>query len=195
MNIVYNSDQYSILAYPAQEGFEVVDKSGGRMLFIQGETAFFFRKAIDTIPEEERDEETIAAIRAREIEFWQRIQSGDAPDPVTAEDVKWLYKRDNGKTMDADEELADLCLELKHYKTTHKAIEADIDLLATRIKARMGDAALLLGPNGKPLCSWKNNKDGVKTDWQAVAHAAGATPEQIAANTHPTPGARPFLVK
>ena len=143
----------------------------------------------------ERDEETIAAIRAREIEFWQRIQSGDAPDPVTAEDVKWLYKRDNGKTMDADEELADLCLELKHYKTTHKAIEADIDLLATRIKARMGDAALLLGPNGKPLCTWKNNKDGVKTDWQAVAHAAGATPEQIAANTHPTPGARPFLVK
>lgn len=59
MNIVYNSDQYSILAYPAQEGFEVVDKSGGRMLFIQGETAFFFRKAIDTIPEEARDEETI----------------------------------------------------------------------------------------------------------------------------------------
>ena len=27
MNIVYNSDQYSILAYPAQEGFEVVDTS------------------------------------------------------------------------------------------------------------------------------------------------------------------------
>ena len=36
----------------------------------------------------ERDDETIAAIRAREIEFWQRIQSGDAPDPVTPEDVK-----------------------------------------------------------------------------------------------------------
>lgn len=103
----------------------------------------------------DRDEETIAAIRAREIEFWQRIQSGDAPDPVTVEDVKWLYKRDNGKTMDADEDLADLCLELKHYKATHKAIEADIDLLATRIKSRMGDAAALLGPNGKPIATWK----------------------------------------
>lgn len=59
MNVVYNSDSYSILAYPAQEGFEVVDKAGQRALFIRGETAFFFRKAIDEIPEEERDEETI----------------------------------------------------------------------------------------------------------------------------------------
>jgi len=59
MNVVYNSELYSVLAYPAQEGFEVVDKAGGRMLFIRGETAFFFRKAIDEIPEDERDEETI----------------------------------------------------------------------------------------------------------------------------------------
>ncbi len=59
MNVVYNSDHYSILAYPAQEGFEVVDKDANRALFIQGETAFRFRKAIDEIPEEDRDEETI----------------------------------------------------------------------------------------------------------------------------------------
>ena len=59
MNVVYNSEHYSILAYPAQEGFEVVDKEAGRTLFIQGETAFRFRKAIDQIPEDERDEETI----------------------------------------------------------------------------------------------------------------------------------------
>jgi len=59
MNVVYNSNHYSILAYPAQEGFEVVDKEAGRALFIQGEVAFRFRQAIDEIPEEQRDEETI----------------------------------------------------------------------------------------------------------------------------------------
>jgi hypothetical protein len=59
MNMVYNSEHFSILAYPAQEGFELVDKEGGRMLFIRGEVAFRFRQAIDSIPEEERDEETI----------------------------------------------------------------------------------------------------------------------------------------
>lgn len=59
MNIVYDSTHYAILAYPAQEGFEVVDKEGGRALFIQGEMAFRFRQAIDEIPAEQRDEEAI----------------------------------------------------------------------------------------------------------------------------------------
>lgn len=59
MNLVYNSEHYSILAYPAQEGLELVDKEGHRALFIQGEVAFRFRQAIDSIPEDERDQETI----------------------------------------------------------------------------------------------------------------------------------------
>jgi hypothetical protein len=59
MNVVYNSEHYSILAYSAQEGFEVVDKEAGRALFIQGEVAFRFRQAINMIPEADRDEETI----------------------------------------------------------------------------------------------------------------------------------------
>lgn len=59
MNVVYNSDHYSILAFPAQEGFELVDKDSGRHLFIQGPVAFRFRRAIDAIPEEERSEEAI----------------------------------------------------------------------------------------------------------------------------------------
>ena len=143
----------------------------------------------------ERDEETIAAIRTKEIEFWQRIQSGDAPDPVTAEDVKWLYKHDNGKTMDADEELAAWVGELKQWKSDAKALDADIDLLATRIKACMGDAAALLGPNGKPIATWKNNKDGSKTDWQAVATELAAPRELIVKHTKTTTGARPFNLK
>lgn len=59
MNVVYSSEHYSILAYPAQDGFELVDKEGGRAMFIRGEVAFRFRQAIDAIPEEERDEEVI----------------------------------------------------------------------------------------------------------------------------------------
>lgn len=143
----------------------------------------------------DRDEETIAAIRAREIEFWDRIQRGDPPDPETPEDVKWLYPRDLLASITADDALIDTHRRLKAAKASFKALEADIELLATQIMARMGTAALLLGPNGKPICSWKNNKDGSKTDWQAVAVDVGATPEKIAEHTKTTPGARPFLVK
>lgn len=103
----------------------------------------------------DRDEETIAAIRAREIEFWQRIQSGDAPDPVTPEDVKWLYPKDSGATLEADIELLEACGDLKALKANAKELDAQIELLATKVKARMGEAAALLGPNGKPIATWK----------------------------------------
>lgn len=143
----------------------------------------------------DRDEETIAAIRAREIEFWQRIQTGDAPDPVTPDDVKWLYPKDSGATLDADIELLEACGDLKALKANAKELDAQIELLATKVKARMGAAAILLGPNGKPVATWKTNKDGKKTDWQAVATEAGADAGLIAQHTKTTQGARPFLIK
>lgn len=143
----------------------------------------------------ERDEETIAAIRAREIEFWQRIQSGDAPDPVTPEDVKWLYPKDSGATLEADIELLEACGDLKALKANAKELDAQIELLATKVKARMGESAALLGPNGKPIATWKTNKSGSKTDWQAVATEAGADADLIAHHTKTTQGARPFLIK
>lgn len=143
----------------------------------------------------DRDEETIAAIRAREIEFWQRIQSGEAPDPVTPDDVKWLYPKDSGATLDADIELLEACGDLKALKANAKDLDAQIELLATKVKARMGEAAALLGPNGKPIATWKSNKDGSETDWKAVATEARADAALIAHHTKTTPGARPFLIK
>ena len=143
----------------------------------------------------ERDDETIAAIRERELEFWERIQRGDPPDPETRADVQWLYPSDRGVAIEADETMVEICAQLKGAKREAKDIEARIELLATQVKAAMGEAAFLLGPNGKPIATWKSNKDSQKTDWQAVATEAGATPEQIADHTSIAPGARPFLVK
>lgn len=143
----------------------------------------------------DRDEETIAAIRAREIEFWDRIQRGDAPDPITPEDVKWLYPKDSGASLEADIELLEACGDLKALKANAKELDAQIELLATKVKARMGEAAALLGPNGKPIATWKTNKSGSKTDWQAVATEAGADAAVIAKHTKTTQGNRPFLLK
>lgn len=142
----------------------------------------------------DRDDETIAGIRAREIEFWQRIQSGNAPDPTEPVDVKWLYQRDGGTAIEADDELALLCQQLKDMKADAKTLDGRIELLATQIKARMGTAATLIY-RGKPLATWKNNKDSIKTDWKAVAEALNAPSEIIADNTTTSAGARPFILK
>ncbi len=143
----------------------------------------------------DRDEETITAIRAREIEFWERIQRGDPPDPITPEDVKWLYPKDSGTTLDADIELLEACGDLKALKANAKELDAQIELLATKVKARMGEAAALLGPNGKPIATWKTNKDSSKTDWKATYLDLHPSDEHAASFTKTTQGARPFLIK
>ena len=61
MNVFYNSEHYSVLVYPRLMGFELLDKSAGRILFLHGPHARHFRLAIEEIPEAERDEETIDA--------------------------------------------------------------------------------------------------------------------------------------
>ena len=62
MNVVYNSTQYAIVAYPARQAFELVDKTGKRSLFVQCSVALGLREAIDSIPYEDRDEESIDAL-------------------------------------------------------------------------------------------------------------------------------------
>lgn len=39
MNIVYNSDNYYVVEYPTQHGFELVDKQSARSTFFQGDVA------------------------------------------------------------------------------------------------------------------------------------------------------------
>jgi len=62
MNVVYNSEHYAIVAYPVQQGFELVDKLGGRTLFVLGSVALGLREAIDSIPYEDRNEESIDSL-------------------------------------------------------------------------------------------------------------------------------------
>ena len=62
MNIVYNSDHYAIVAYPAREAFELVDKVWRRSLFVQGSIATGLREAIASIPDSDRDEESIDSL-------------------------------------------------------------------------------------------------------------------------------------
>ena len=102
----------------------------------------------------DRDEETIAAIRAREIEFWDRIQRGDAPDPTTLEDLKWRYPKDSGKSIETPESLQPDVLSLKSMKAEAGALGAQIELRETRIKLRMADASVLT-MHGTPVATWK----------------------------------------
>lgn len=142
----------------------------------------------------ERDEETIAGIRAKEVAFWQRVQDRNPPDPQTADDVKWLYAKDAGEVAEADDELLRLVGELHYLKTSTKLAEAAIDRVSTQIKLAMGNAAVLLH-NGRQIATWKSNKPSRKTDWQAVAQELSPPMTLIERHTKIVAGNRPLLLK
>ena len=56
MNVIYSSDHFWIFAYPAQHGFELVDKCGLRTVYLDGAFAWHFRHEMEEIPEEDRSE-------------------------------------------------------------------------------------------------------------------------------------------
>ena len=62
MNIFYNSPHYVIVAYPLQQGLELVDKIDSRSLFVLGPLARELRKAIVEVPADDRSQESIDAL-------------------------------------------------------------------------------------------------------------------------------------
>ncbi len=129
----------------------------------------------------ERDEETIAAIRAKEIEFWQRVQDRNPPDPETSDDVKWLYAKDAGTVAEADDEMFRLCSDLHYQKTCAKHCEAAIDTLETRIKAAMGHASTLIY-QGQKICTWKT-QSASRVDLGALRAAQPEVAKQFTKTT------------
>ena len=46
MNIVYNSDNYYVVEYPQEHGYEVVDKQAARGTYFQGDVGEKFRESM-----------------------------------------------------------------------------------------------------------------------------------------------------
>lgn len=146
----------------------------------------------------ERDDETIAAMRTRELEFWRRVQERDPPDPSTAADIRWLYGKDAGEVMDAGDDLLALCLDLAAAKAIEKQAAKSIESLETRLKLAMGNAAILQY-EGRKVATWKTNKASTLIDWKTayeeIAHLHGTPNEFINNFTTTAAGCRPLLLK
>jgi hypothetical protein len=67
MNLIYNSEQYSVVEFGADDGrealrfggFEIVDKPGRKEIFIGGTLAQAFRKNVETLVASEPSVEEI----------------------------------------------------------------------------------------------------------------------------------------
>jgi hypothetical protein len=59
MQMVYNSPHFYVVEYPAQDGFELIDKESGRGAFIQGPVAAQFRDSMKILAKRNPSLETV----------------------------------------------------------------------------------------------------------------------------------------
>lgn len=156
-----------------------------------------------------RDQVLIGLMLERAAEFWERVQTQNPPAPEPGERGKQslarLYPKGAlGKEIDATPELLRATRILHGLREEAKSLDGEKTTAENEIKLVMADAVRLnLGP--KSYISWKNNKDSVKTDWEAAFHDLARTLAQespalvpevvegtIALHTTMTPGSRVF---
>lgn len=94
----------------------------------------------------------------QEAEFWERVQQGFPPDPVTPDDVKTLWRQANGTTLDAsmDVETNAAASSLAIVKKEIEDLKAMEEALKTALQKTMGPADCLIGHGGRVLATWKN---------------------------------------
>ncbi len=140
----------------------------------------------------ELDADMVAALVERLTEWWQKhVVEGAAPDPANEDDCRALWARHRpGVTVTATSEAEAALADLAAVKAAMDDLEAKEKAARAEVLKAIGDAEVLVDALGRPLATWKANKDGSVTDWQAVARAAGATDELIAQHTSPKAGVR-----
>ena len=145
----------------------------------------------------ERDADTIRGMVEQAEVFWRRhVLAVVPPDPRSADDAARLWRRDSGELRAIDDD-TDLLVAINEYRMLRdnaRDLEQQMVEIADELKLGIGPAAGL-SIAGRPVCTWKAAKDCERTDWEAVARAAGASPELIAAHTSTKPGSRRFLLK
>lgn len=144
----------------------------------------------------EYDEDMAQKILDASDEFWpfverDKMPEADGSDEAT-EYIKSEFARgDAAAVKEPTEEILEALKGLQKAKLDEKDAQNRKTEFENRIKMFMGDATAIKG-----VCTWNNNKDSVKTDWEQVASVALASmsaedqKKLIASYTKTKPGAR-----
>ena len=105
-----------------------------------------------------RDQETIDAIRQKELDFWNNhVLKGVPPEPTNVEDIKKLYGKDSGSIIEANRSIETDIIVLKSLKDELKALEDRIETHENNIKMYLKDHATLT-LHGLPVATYKSQQ-------------------------------------
>ena len=144
----------------------------------------------------EYDEDMAQKILDASDEFWPYVECDKMPEADGSDEateyIKSEFARgDAAAVKEPTEEVLEALKGLQKAKLDEKDAQNRKTEFENRIKLFMGDATAIKG-----VCTWNNNKDSVKTDWEQVASVALASmsaedrKKLIASYTKTKPGAR-----
>lgn len=143
----------------------------------------------------QRDEAKQKELVEQAHAFWREFVEPRVPPPVGDLDTDYLtakHPKDNGKSFEPTEEL-DALVELScKWRDRRELAEQRYQESQNRIRDILKEYASVECPRYK--ISYRTAKDTLKTDWEALARACGATEAQIREHTSTGYGARRLLV-
>lgn len=152
--------------------------------FIEGELREY------EIPRDREMEQTLADIGAR---FMRDHVEKQVPPPLVGcapETLRALFPSNREPLREATPEEGARIMAYANACTVLNDAEEQHGRLKGELQVAIGDSEGIQSPFGR--VTWKNNKSGRSTDWQAVALAANAPKELIDKHTVTKPGARVF---
>lgn len=121
----------------------------------------------------DRDEETIAGMRQKAIDFWNNnVLANNPPDPSNMQDMLRLFSKTNGRPVEADQDTAQKIAQLGRIRAAIKAHELEAEELQFQIcdyvtrawsaqgldaEQQANDNAVLT-INGQQIASWKKQR-------------------------------------
>ena len=125
-------------------------------------------------------------------EFWSKIQTRTF-DPETMSDAaKALYKKDDGTSVIATQDVERWCEELKSIKAAIKSLEERESDRIEVIQAFMMESSSLSTVDGSTLATWKASKPSKRFSADLLKSAMPEVYEKFVVEQ---PGSRRFLVK
>lgn len=121
------------------------------------------------------DKDLAQIIIEKEAEFWEHVTTRTPPPASTLGDIASLYPIDTGSSIDATPDILDVVKQLKSAKLDLESQKGKADALELQLKTFMADNSTLIGPDGKPIATWKTqmtnriDTTALKTDAPEVA--------------------------
>lgn len=146
----------------------------------------------------EYDDELFRELLSKATEFWARYVKTDTPPPPEGSKsyADYLARRFK-KAVDTDDAVRGATVDrivarLQKAEERERTAAYHAEKCRAELKAILGERSRCEGDWGH--ITWKNNRDSEKTDWRAVAMAAGVRQDTIAAHSRVVPGSRVFRV-